>query len=379
MTSHDPQSHFERMDFAYTLTPDEMKRLALPVPSDKPKWRSWGMVIFFAVMVSVFTGIAILAWDNPLGLIPAIVVYSWGFQLLWAIAARIVLRLKPPAVSATEIRVAIDREGVVEERPERIIVVTWSQIENVRIVHGFLRFGRLGRPAIVVPLRCLPEGTDPQGLLQSILRTKAQEMGSERPPGMASLSGPAITYTSGQNEVTRLYRHFLRHEGRAARRQQWVVLALYFLGSMLLSFHFLESLGRIGGLTYWLTASIVLTLATSPVALARKGSIAILKQAPGVLGTVTIAMSPEKIEVVHKGGVSLTTWSGVLGVERDKTTIYMRFIENTLITIPRTAFAASSEEAAFYETAMRYWTAARTGSQAAGQDEAVWPPAPRKV
>jgi hypothetical protein len=275
--------------------------------------------------------------------------------------------------------VTIDGDGVVEERPERTIVLSWRQVEDVRIVHDLLRFGRRGRPPIAVPLRGLPGGTDPQDLLQALAQAKSRWNGPEQPPGMASLTGPKISYTSSADDVARLYRHYLRHAGRAAVRQQWIALFLYFLRSMLVSFHFLESLGDIDRVPFWLAAGVALTLATSPIPAARKAAVNTLKQVPGMLGPMTVALSPEKIEIIHNGGRSLTSWSAVQGVEQDKHAIYIRFFDNGIVLIPRSAFASQRESAPFHEAAMRCWTARETGAPVSEEENSVWPPAPRQT
>jgi hypothetical protein len=380
MTSHDPQPRFERREFTYTLTPEEVERLGKPLKARKLMGRVWLACIVVAIVLAAFAAATAFAWNNPLGFIPALMLTAWGIQIVWVFAEQAeARRARKPYGDGAPFHVVLDENGIVEQRPAKTVLVSWHQIADIQIAHDLLLFARSGRQSIFLPLRCLDAGTSSASLLQAVREAKAHAQNTVSVPGIASLSGPRVSFISDQKNVERLYRHYLRHASRAAMRREAGMLALYLLIMLAFLCHFLTLLKGSQWFSYLLLGGIVLTLAISPRTSARTATLNALKKTPGMLGPMTVALSAKEVELIHAGGASLTSWENVAGVKQDKKTIYIRFSENALIAIPRAAFPAQPEADAFYAAAVLYWTAVQTGETIAEPPDSVWPPAPKKV
>lgn len=360
-------------EFRFTLTVEEEASLQNLPSAETTTWKHWIPLVLWIVGLALFTVATVGMWNEPYGIITAVIAYAWLFQIVWTLIAQgIARRYARNTQPAWETRVRLDENGVTEERGVRTLLVSWRQVSRVRVAGGFLCCDRPGRSPIVIPCRCLGTEEDAEAFRLEIAAVKARWNGPERQVGLPTITGPKATYVSTGNEIARMHkRHWATQDGR---RHSFLTVTAYALGMATLCYHFLNQVNIALPIPLWLLATAAIVTATSPTTSNHSNAIAAMKQVPGMLGPFCVALSPEKVEVTHNAGTALTEWSGVSSIGRDRGGLYLNFADGSVIAIPRTAFATPAEEDAFYQTARRY---AEGDTEEAPPEEEVWPPAPR--
>jgi len=378
MTSITEPSDFDRMKFEFTLTPEEQKRLSAPLPPQKFKWLPRIPLLNAVLVLIVCAGVIAATWNYSYGFLVGLILYPYTAQAVMAIGVSASPYIRKPVYPpAKPVIVTIDSNGVIEERQPRTVVLSWRQIDDIHLVYGFVRFGRVGRAAVVVPLRCFGPDVVQDELLGLLVNLRERGKGISKPPGVASLNGPRVSFISDTRNSADVYAFYVRQRPNYIKRGQMVILLMYFAGEANLTYGYFRPSGISEFIPTWLILAAFLTFITSPFTTMKATTLAAWKKVPGVLGPWTVAISPEMIELIHNGGTSFTAWEGVTLLERDKRSINLKFVDETFALIPKSAFAGKADEEQFFETAVRYRNAALNGDTPNIQPDTVWPPAPR--
>jgi hypothetical protein len=102
-----------------------------------------------------------------------------------------------------------------------------------------------------------------------------------------------------------------------------------------------------------------------------------ISQQPGYFCEHHVSLSPEWFAARTSVHETKIAWAALYSVEENQSHIFLFQSKNLAHIVPKRAFSSLAEAETFFDTARRYWDAAKHRTPIGAEDASVWPPAPR--
>jgi len=184
-----------------------------------------------------------------------------------------------------------------------------------------------------------------------------------------------ITYSSTRSDQWRCTWYVVSHRPRIA----FNMLLIPFLLFCWLTWRLLPLFVVLGRWDFPAALFLSLCIAVLPVVLSIHAGVVKRLPTPTFQRICTTSITPEQFQDVVPEKTYLYSWSQISDIRLHRNDFYFWVGGKSGNFIPRSAFGNPREAHLFFETAMQYWEAAKSGQTAVNLSSRndVWPPAPR--